>query len=302
MSLIHTQCQRQRHADRGRMAAPWPLVLLLLLVLLLVAVLALWAAFWRDSSLSRVRGSGVLRIGYAVEAPYAWVAPDGSVAGESPETARHTAERLAVKRIEWVQVPFADLIAGLDERRFDVAAAGLFITEARARLVRFSEPTVRVVPGLLVQRGNPRGVVSSLGLARSAARVAVLEGSVEQTRLLALGVAPERLVAVPDAQTGRAAVARGSVDALALSVPTLTWMAHELPGAFVVLPDAAAHGSGGDRVAFAFHRDAAALQAAWNAAQAGWVGSAEHRRLVASLGFVNDDLLARTPPLAAASR
>ncbi|MFY9509679.1 MAG: transporter substrate-binding domain-containing protein, partial [Rubrivivax sp.] len=112
----------------------------------------------------------------------------------------------------------------------------------------------------------------------------------------ALGLAGERLVAVPDAQTGRAAVATGNVDALALSLPTLTWMARQQPGSFEVLPDT---DSAGDRVAFAFGPDAAALQQAWNRAQAVWVGGAEHRRLVAELGFVID---AVQGPAAAASQ
>lgn len=265
----------------------------LLSALLLAMVWAGWLLL-RDGSLNRVRSSGVLRVGYAVEAPYAWVTADGNVTGESPESARRIAARLGGLRIEWVQVPFAELIPSLRQRRFDMVAAGLFITEARARQVRFSDPTVRVVPALLVLQGNPRRVSPVLDAAAAGPRVAVLDGSVEQTRLQALGLPPARLLVVPDAATGRVALAGGRADALALSLPTLQWMLQQLPGDFALLRDTAVPGAG-DRVGFAFHPDDAALQAAWNAAQAGWVGGEEHRRLVHGLGLLTEEMLARTP-------
>lgn len=265
----------------GAPRRPGPALVLLLLLLLVALALGLHHWWSRDTSLQRVRSSGVLRIGYAVEPPYAWVGTDGQVVGESPDSARHIARRLGVPHVDWVQVGFGELIPGLLERRFDVAAAGLFVTAARQRQVRFSAPTVRVLPGLLVRHGNPLQLHSYRGLQQSPARVAVVEGSVEQQRLLpAIGL---RLLAVPDAATGRAALAGGRVDALALSQPTLLWMTRDLPGAFEVVADT---GAPGDAVAFAFHPDAAALQAAWDAAQVGWVGSEAQRRLVAPLGFV----------------
>lgn len=266
---------------RGTLRRLGPARVLLLLLLLCALALGLHGWWSRDSSLQQVRSSGVLRIGYAVEPPYAWVGADGQVLGESPDSARQIAQRLGVPRLDWVQVGFGELIPGLLERRFDVAAAGLFVTPARQRQVRFSAPTVRVLPGLLVRHGNPLQLQSYQGLQGSPARVAAVEGSVEQQRLQpALGA---RLLLVPDAATGRAALAGGRVDALALSQPTLLWMTRDLPGVFEVVADTSLPG---DQVAFAFHPEAAALQAAWDTAQAGWVGSDAQRRLVGPLGFV----------------
>ncbi len=248
-----------------------------------------------DGSLERVRAAGRLRIGYAVEAPYAMLDARGQVTGESPETARRIAARLALPPIEWVQVPFAELIPSLLERRFDLVAAGLFVTGPRARQVRFSDPTVRVLPGLLVRRGNPKHLGGYRALAgRADARVAVLEGSVEQQRLRGFGVAPEALLAVPDLQAGRAAVATGAADALALSLPTVRGVAGAAPERFEALADEVAPGASRelDFVAFAFHRDDAQLQQAWNAAQVGWIGSAEHARTVAPFGFGPAELAA----------
>lgn len=48
-----------------------------------------------EDSAARIARTGVVRIGYAVEPPFALVAPQGRVTGESPEVAR------AVWRTAW---------------------------------------------------------------------------------------------------------------------------------------------------------------------------------------------------------
>ncbi len=260
-----------------------------------------WAArlAHEDDSLERVTGAGVLRVGYTVEAPYAWVQADGRVTGESPETAREVARQLGIARVEFVQVPFAELIPSLLDQRFDVIGAGLFVTEERRRRVRFAAPTLRVRPGLLVPAGNPKALTSSVDLLRRAdLRVAVIQGAVEEARLLALGLPPDRLLGLPDAQAGLAAVAAGAADALALSLPTLRWMSLRVPGSFEVLVDTASAQTGGaeDRVGFAFRPQDAALQAAWDRAQARWTAGDEYRRLVERFGFTEDDRLAALAP------
>jgi polar amino acid transport system substrate-binding protein len=257
-------------------------------VLLLAAAVSAW--WWqRDASLQRVLDAGVLRIGYAVAPPYAWVGDDGTVLGESPGSARAIAERLGVTRIAWVQVGFPELVPGLLERRFDLVASGLFVSPQRAQQVAFAEPLVQVVPGILVRRGNPLELRSERDLLAGMARVAVLEGSVVQARMRALGMPADRLLSMPDPQTGRVAVVRGHADALLLSLPALAWMTRSVPGLpdlLEALPLQTEPAAEGNAVAVAFHPDDRALLVAWNRAQAGWAGSAEHRRLIDGLGFV----------------
>lgn len=271
-----------------------PRLLALLLFLGLLLTLA-WLALGRepDRSLERLRERGVLRVGYAVEAPYALVGPGAEVTGESPETARRIAARLGLNRIEWVQVPFGELIPSLNERRFDMIAAGLFVTAERAAKLRYADPSVRVLPGWLVRKGNPKSLSSYRAAGgRRDVTIAVLEGSVEQQRLGALGLPKALMLAVPDAQAGRSALAKGAADALALSLPTTRWMSSGSPETFDALPDLGSDGpvAHADWVAFAFHREDVGLQQAWNQAQRGWIGSAEHARLVRRFGFARDDL------------
>jgi polar amino acid transport system substrate-binding protein len=237
-----------------------------------------------------------LRIGYAVEAPYAFLAADGEVTGESPEIARVIAAKLGIARIEWIQTSFASLLTDLELNRFDVVAAGMFITAERAARVTFSRPSFHALQALLVGGGNPRRLHSYAdAVARPGVKIAVVAGSVEETLLSNLGLPRPRLIAVPDAQTGQAAVISGLADGLALSSPTIRWMSRlalhgetEMAAPFrqVESAEAARLGYG----AFAFRPRERALADPWNTAMADFIGTAEHRALVANFGFTREEI------------
>ena len=244
-----------------------------------------------DDTLARVRADGVIRIGYAVEPPYAFVTPDGEVTGESPEVAKILVARLGIERIVWSQMAFSELIPALQTGRIDVIAAGLFVNAERARQVRFSRPTFRVRPALLVAKGNPyalRACEDLLG--QPELRVAVIAGSVEQALLHRVGLVDERLVPVPDALTGSRAVESGLADVLALSSPTLRWRLEQAPLADVELvqvPDEPTTLAGADYGigAFAFRLIDQRLAQAWDEAARDYIGGAEHRALLKRFGF-----------------
>ena len=254
-----------------------------------------------DDTLARARTEGVIRIGYAVEPPYAFVTPEGEVTGESPEVAKTLVARLGIERIVWSQMAFSELIPALQTGRIDVIAAGLFVSEKRAQQIRFSRPTFRVRPALLVAKGNPYGLrVCEDLLGQPELRVAVIAGSVEQDLMRRVGLADNRLIRVPDALTGYTAVESGLVDVLVLSSPTLRWRLNQAPRAGVVLVrvpddsmtlDGANYGIG----AFAFRLGDRRLAQAWDEAAHDYIGSTEHRALLERFGFSPSEI----PPLAA---
>lgn len=259
-----------------------------------------------EDALQRIRDTGAIRIGYAIEAPYAFIAPGGRVTGESPELARLVAREMGIARIEWVLTTFDALIPDLREGRFDAIAAGMFVTSERAAIVAFAEPTLAVRAGLLVREGNPMHLTSYRDvLASPAARIAVLSGSVEEGSLRARGLPDARLLVVPDAATGSRAVAASAADALALSLPSTRALARRQQGgleAVAVPGDASPAGIASVfHVASAFARRDANLVEAWNAAQRRIVGTAAHLRVIAPFGFSRDDLpaAARSPRPAA---
>jgi polar amino acid transport system substrate-binding protein len=262
-----------------------------------------WVLFWlvfsahgpRDAW-DRVRETGVLRIGYAVEAPYAFVAPSLEVTGESPETARLVANEIGVRHIEWVQVSFANLIPELLDGRFDLIAAGLFMTEDRLRQVSFSLPTLQVGPGVLMRADHEQELDAPLSwLLTSRGRIAVLEGAVEASRLVALGVAPQRLWPVATARMGVDAVAQGMADALVLSWPTTLAVAASTPGGALRAvklqpPDASGVEVEQDQVAFAFHPRQQRLREAWDQALRRVRGSTGHIEVLQTFGFDAGDV------------
>jgi polar amino acid transport system substrate-binding protein len=247
------------------------------------------AAGGGDGSLTRLRAGGEMRVGYAVEAPYAFVTDGGAVTGESPVLAQAIAERLGLGKVVFRQVEFGRLLDELRDGTIDVVAAGMFITPERAQRVAFSVPTLQVTSGLLVQKGNPRGLDSyEAAIAATGVKLAVIEGAVEQRLLTELGLPPARLVLVPDAVTGRAAVESGAVDGLALSAPAIRWMA--LGGglgrtdmAAPFQPPAAARGLGS--VAFAFRLEDIELRTAWDDALRQFVGGESHRAMLRQFGL-----------------
>jgi polar amino acid transport system substrate-binding protein len=264
-------------------------------ILLAAIALAATAAFRpSDPAWDRIRETGVLRIGYAVEPPYAFIAPGGRVTGESPEFARLVAKEMGVARIDWILTTFDALIPDLREGRFDAVAAGLFVTPERERQIAFAHPSLAVRAGLVVTKGNPRRLASYRdAVADPAARIAVLSGSVEEARLRARGLPDARLLVVPDAITGCRAVESGAAHALALSLPTTRQMAREFPRLESLAVDGSTAADEPDalfHVAVAFSQAHPRLLAAWNEAQARVLGSPEHLRAIAPFGFEAADL------------
>jgi len=273
-----------------------PLKVMMIVILSAGGIFTVFSWLTLDTSLSRLQKSGVIRIGYAIEAPYAYLKPGGEVTGESPEIARRIVARLGIREIEWRQVEFGELITELKASRIDVIAAGMFITPERTQEVSFSEPTFHVRQGLLVARGNPKQINSyQQAVTQTDIKIAVLSGSVEQALLQRLGLSERQIIVVPDALTGRVAVESNLVDALALSSPTIQWMALEgelgkvtvaQPFEQPVLALREHLGYG----AFAFRKTDRQLLTAWNGELKTLIGSPEHLKLVSEFGLTEVDL------------
>lgn len=272
----------------GGQPARWAFLGLLTAVLLMAG----WSIGRRgDTSLATVQAANVVRIGYAVEPPYALIGPGATVSGEAPEIARRIAARLGIARIDWRLMDFGELIERLELGEIDVIAAGMFITPERKQRVAFSIPTFQVRDGLLVRRGNPQRLhaVSELK-GNPAIRIAVLRGSFEETNLRQAGLPPAQLIAVPDARSARAMVAAGRADGLMLSQPSVRWMAdQDSSGRFEAVAGFESDGQS-HLGAFAFRREDVGLREAWNRELRRLIGSAEHRALAATFKLEEAEL------------
>ena len=245
-----------------------------------------------DDALARIREQGFIRAGFTPEAPYALVEAGGRVGGESPEALRNAMAATGVDSIRWVMLDFDELIPALTEGMVDVVAAGLFSTPERRARVRFSRPTLCARPALVRRSATSATVGLEAFAAPGAGRLAVVEGAVEHQAAEALGVPPERLLAVPDLATGVAAVLGGSADALALTTPTLrnavkgdtrlAWDLYDPPAAVATLVAGCS--------ALAFRIGDARLAEVVDSGLTRYLGSTRHAEILKALGLALDEM------------
>lgn len=240
---------------------------------------------------TRLTRESSLRVGYAIEAPYAFVGPQG-LDGESVAVVNAMASRLGIRRVDWVVTDFHELIPQLLAGRFDVIAAGLFTTSERAQRVDFSQPTAYVGAGLLLRVDESRQYATLAEVAADTHFVlAVVRDAVEETRARMAGVPLERLLRVPDAASGFEAVRSGRADGLALSAPTLR-AGVRAPGHddLRVVMLSGEPMARRDRPALAFRKQDQSLRQICERALATYLGSDEHLVRVMPLGFTADEL------------
>jgi len=266
-----------------------------------VALLGTATAIWLglrspgDGSWRRIRREGVIRIGYAVEPPYIFLDGQGKPTGAEFDVAAKIVGRMGIPRIEWIQADFSSLIEDLEGEHFDAIVAGMYITPERGRRVIFSEPTFRVSQAFLVRAGNPRALHAYEDAVRIRdVRIAVLSGSIEEETIRRMGLPEARIVVVPDVLTGRVAVEAGLAEGLALSVPTVRFMARRQMLGLTEVADPFEQPVALGRFAgfggVAFRRTDRGLRREWNRALLGFVGSADHRRILA-LYDLGDEIL-----------
>ena len=165
---------------------------------------------------------GVIRIGYSNEAPFAYVdIQSGDLTGESVEITRHVFANMGFRRVEGVITEFASLIPGLQAGRFDVIAAGMWITPPRCQQIHFPEPLSCIPQGFIVKQGNPLELHGYEDVARHpSARLGVVAGGMELSYARAFGIPADRLSIFPDAPSAIAGLQAGRVDANAGTVLT----------------------------------------------------------------------------------
>src|SRR5262245_51251755 len=111
-----------------------------------------------ETALERARKNGYIRIGFANEAPFGYATEDGKLTGEAPEVAKAILKKMGIAEVDGVLTEFGSLIPGLQAGRFDIIAAGMFITPKRCEQVQFSEPSYGIGQAFLVKKGNPKNI------------------------------------------------------------------------------------------------------------------------------------------------
>jgi polar amino acid transport system substrate-binding protein len=238
-----------------------------------------------------------IRVGIANEPPFGYVdSALGRVTGEAPEIARAVLARLGAPEMEVIATEFRSLIPGLRAGRFDVIAAGMYITPARCEQVLFSRPTYRIGEALVVRRDNPKRLHSYEDVARSGdAVLGLVSGAIELAYAEAARIPRARIVMLKDASAAVDSLRAGHIDAYAGTALTARGLidkagASELelaePFSQPVVDGAEAWGYG----AFAFRKSDRALRDAWSLELERFLGTPEHLALVRPFGFTAREL------------
>jgi polar amino acid transport system substrate-binding protein len=252
----------------------------------LVTLAGIGPAF-AETTLERARREGFIRVGFANEAPYGFATPEGKLTGESPEVVKVILAKIGIPQVDGVLTEFGSLIPGLQAGRFDLIAAGMFITPKRCKQVQFSEPTYGIGQAFLVTKGNPKGIKDYGTIASNKAlKLAVMAGAVEAGYAKDSGIPESQLVILPDQSSLVKAVQAGRADAAALTALSIADMASKNDGVestppFGTVAGKSVVGHGG----IAFRKEDTDLYEAFNAELKKFIGSPEHIALVTPFGF-----------------
>ena len=245
-----------------------------------------------ESTLDRIQREGVVRIGYANEAPYAYMdSAKNELTGEAPAILRHVMAELGVSQVEGVLTEFGALIPGLQADRFDIIAAGMYITPERCGQIAFSNPTYSIGESFVVPKGNPLALHSFESIAsHESATIGVMAGAVEHGYAKKLGIPDGRIIVFPDNVSGLDGVRTGRVDAFAATSLTVQDLLKKTgaddveraePFTDPVIDGTSVRGYG----AFGFRTDDTELVAAVNGVLDTYIGSEAHLALVGPFGF-----------------
>ena len=231
-----------------------------------------------------------MRFAYIVELPFNLHDKTGRVTGCDIELARIVFHRLGVCDVSFVQTEFADLLPGLARGDWQMTT-GLFATDERRARALFSRPIWALPDGLLMRSALAPRISGYRDLAADdALTLAVIRDQVQQINARNLGILPDRIHVFETYAEAAQAVRTGNVSAYASVARAHDGFLQQNPGcdmASVIVPEAeqpAAHGC------FGFARTDVALCRAVNEVLEGFVGGAEHRKLMAGFGFCDADV------------
>lgn len=239
------------------------------------------------STLDEAKKTRTIRIGYANEAPYSFATPAGVLTGEAPKVATAVLAKMGITELQGVLTEFGSLIPGLQAGRFDIIAAGMFITPKRCAQILFSEPSYGIGQQLLVKKGNPKNLKDYDSLkANKDLKLALLAGGVEVDYAKLAGLDRSQLLILPDLASQVKAVQGSRADAVASTAFAISDIASKAEGVEALQPfgtvaGKSVKGHGG----FGFRKADKDLQEEFNKHLKDYIGSKQHLADVTSFGF-----------------
>jgi polar amino acid transport system substrate-binding protein len=261
-----------------------------------ILLVASTTAAHSQGTFDRIKKDGVVRIGFANEAPWSFAQSDGTIAGADFELANLVFSKLGVASLEGVLTKFGSLIPGLKASRYDVVVAGFYIRPARCEQVAFSEPTVAVGDAIIVKAGNPKKITSYKTIvADTSLKLGGVVGAATAQNAKNAGVPDSQMVMFPDFVSAVSALKAGRVDgALQTAITAQTTVkASNDPTIERALPFEQAVIKGKPTInyaGFAFRPEDKDLVASFNTELAKVLGGPEHLKILEKYSISSNEI------------
>ncbi|MCW2756697.1 MAG: Amino acid transporter protein solute-binding component [Nocardioidaceae bacterium] len=211
------------------------------------------------------KGNGrKLKVAIGNEPPYTKLEKDGTVSGCEPDVLQAVLSTMGYGTIIGVVVDYDSMIAGLNAKRWDVIAAGLFMKESRCAAVQYTSPVIVSTESYAVLPGNPKKILTVADAKDNPSlKIAAITGAFEEGILTTGGIPKGQIVSVKDGVSGVEALKAGRCDAFLLPTLSLNEIKKGQSGFDVtaVISDAPKTGSGA-----AFRKSDTALVKAYDTA------------------------------------
>lgn len=247
-----------------------------------VALAASAAAVLAGPLQDRIDAGESIRIGFANEVPWAYPGDNNAPLGFVNAHAIGVLNAMGYDNIEPVVTDWGGLIPGLKAGRFDVITGGMYILAERCANVAFSDPMAKVGDILIVPAGNPKNLHNMDDVA--AAGGSIVTGAGYNSIKVAKAAGVSTIMEVPGPTEILAAMRAGRADAGAVTYFTGANLVAGLDD--VELSDAAKQPvEQANWVGIAFRPEDSDVRDAFNAAQAGYLGSDAMLAAVAEYGY-----------------
>lgn len=257
------------------------------------AVVACAIALPASAGLLETAKEDGLKVAFFNFKPYSYENESGTLTGTDVDTLRAVLDEMGVSIQSTQATEWGNLIPGLKAGRFDVVAAGMFVTPERCAQVSFSEPIFGIPQSMVVSKGNPNGITSFDDIAEQGLTVAVLSGSAHVGYAKDSGVEDAKIMQIPDNPTAIAAMRAGRADAYALNTPGARNLVAGVPEQDFEMVPAFTNVAGETRMAhgaFAFRSEDAAFVEEFNKILVTRIQSGDHLSNLEAHGMESSEM------------
>jgi len=255
-----------------------------------IAALLSTGSSYADELTDRVAAGKPIRIGFAHEIPWAYPGEKNEPLGFANALALGVLKSMGHTNIEPVVTDWGGLIPGLQAGRFDIITGGMYITGNRCKNVSFAEPMGKFGDSFIVKKGNPKGIQNYKDIQQKDATMVTVAGFVNADAALKEGVAEGKIMQVPSLTEVLAAVRAGRADVGAGNDFAMKDLAASAADDVEVTDPAALPDWSFNWVAIAFRKEDKDFLAAFNAAQAKYLGSPEMLEAVGKFKYTTAEL------------